>query len=94
MDDSKFEFVPREGLGVAVDLGTTTLVVQLLDLRTANVLAVRTGLNLQARHGADMTLAEARTAGRTVAARSWTVWIATHGNTRPATPDRLPGRRE
>ncbi|MCC7519192.1 MAG: DUF4445 domain-containing protein [Verrucomicrobiae bacterium] len=53
-DDRAFSFVPREGLGVAVDLGTTTLAAQLLDLKTANVLAVRTGLNPQARHGADI----------------------------------------
>ncbi|MEK7753124.1 MAG: ASKHA domain-containing protein, partial [Acidobacteriota bacterium] len=49
--DAKFEFTPREGLGVAVDLGTTTLVAQLVDLRTANVMAVRTALNPQAAHG-------------------------------------------
>jgi uncharacterized 2Fe-2S/4Fe-4S cluster protein (DUF4445 family) len=53
-DNSVFEFTPREGLGVAVDLGTTTLVAQLLDLRNAHVLAVRTALNAQARHGADI----------------------------------------
>ena len=34
-DDSKFEFVPQEGWGVAVDLGTTTMVAQLLDLAPA-----------------------------------------------------------
>lgn len=53
-DDSTVEFTPREGLGVAVDVGTTTLVAQLLDLRTGNVLAVRTALNAQSRHGADV----------------------------------------
>jgi len=53
-DDSKFEFTPREGLGVAVDVGTTTLVAQLVDLQTANVLAVRTALNPQAAHGSDV----------------------------------------
>jgi uncharacterized 2Fe-2S/4Fe-4S cluster protein (DUF4445 family) len=53
-DDSIFAFTPQEGLGVAVDLGTTTVVGQLLDLRTGHVLAVRTGLNAQARHGADI----------------------------------------
>ncbi len=53
-DDSAFEFRPRDGWGVAVDLGTTTLVAQLLDLRTARVLAVRTALNAQAKHGADI----------------------------------------
>lgn len=53
-DDSQFDFIPRQGLGVAIDLGTTTLAAQLLDLNSANVLAVRTALNPQARHGADI----------------------------------------
>jgi uncharacterized 2Fe-2S/4Fe-4S cluster protein (DUF4445 family) len=53
-DDSPFAFTPREGFGVAVDLGTTTLVAQLLDLRTAHVLGVRTALNPQVQHGADI----------------------------------------
>jgi uncharacterized 2Fe-2S/4Fe-4S cluster protein (DUF4445 family) len=52
--DAAFTFVPRPGLGVAVDLGTTTVVAQLLDLTTSQVLAVRTALNAQARHGADV----------------------------------------
>lgn len=53
-DSSAFEFTPREGLGVAVDLGTTTVVAQLLDLSNAHVLSVRAALNLQARAGADV----------------------------------------
>jgi uncharacterized 2Fe-2S/4Fe-4S cluster protein (DUF4445 family) len=53
-DESKLAFTPRDGLGIAVDLGTTTLVAQLVDLRTGNVLAVRTALNGQAQHGADI----------------------------------------
>jgi uncharacterized 2Fe-2S/4Fe-4S cluster protein (DUF4445 family) len=53
-DDSPFVFEPRPGLGVAVDLGTTTLVAQLLNLSTGRVLAVRTALNAQARYGADV----------------------------------------
>jgi uncharacterized 2Fe-2S/4Fe-4S cluster protein (DUF4445 family) len=53
-DDSNFAFKPRVGLGIAIDLGTTTIVAQLLDLETGNVLAVRTALNQQARHGADI----------------------------------------
>jgi uncharacterized 2Fe-2S/4Fe-4S cluster protein (DUF4445 family) len=53
-DDSMFSFTPRQGLGVAVDLGTTTLVGQLVDLQTGNVLSVRTALNAQAQHGADI----------------------------------------
>jgi len=53
-DESRFAFVPQEGLGVAIDLGTTTIAAQLLDLTTGHVLAVRTALNAQARHGADI----------------------------------------
>ncbi len=53
-DESQFPFRPRSGLGVAVDLGTTTLVAQLVDLQTGGVLAVKTALNAQARHGADV----------------------------------------
>jgi len=54
VDDTLFAFQPRRGLGVAVDLGTTTLVAQLLDLTTGRVLAVSTALNAQARYGADV----------------------------------------
>lgn len=53
-DESAFEFVPREGLGIAVDLGTTTLVAQLVDRATGHVLSVRSALNAQARYGADV----------------------------------------
>ena len=53
-DESTFEFKPRAGFGVAVDLGTTTIVAQLLDLQTGHVLAVESALNAQARHGADI----------------------------------------
>ncbi len=53
-DETVFEFQPGEGLGLAVDLGTTTLVAQLLDLKTGCVLGMRTALNPQARHGADV----------------------------------------
>ena len=45
---------PRPGSGIAIDLGTTTLVAQLVDLQTGAVLGVRTALNPQARHGADV----------------------------------------
>jgi uncharacterized 2Fe-2S/4Fe-4S cluster protein (DUF4445 family) len=53
-DETSFAFQPRDGLGVAVDLGTTTLAAQLLDLQTGAVLAVKTALNAQARHGSDV----------------------------------------
>jgi len=53
-DNSTFAFTPHDGLGAAVDLGTTTIVAQLIDRRTGNVLGVRMGLNRQATHGADI----------------------------------------
>jgi uncharacterized 2Fe-2S/4Fe-4S cluster protein (DUF4445 family) len=53
-DRSTFAFTPRTGLGVAIDLGTTTIAAQLLDLKTGNVLGAQTALNAQARHGDDI----------------------------------------
>jgi uncharacterized 2Fe-2S/4Fe-4S cluster protein (DUF4445 family) len=53
-DETDFEFQPEEGYGVAVDLGTTTIVTQLVDLKTAKILAVETLLNPQVRFGADL----------------------------------------
>jgi uncharacterized 2Fe-2S/4Fe-4S cluster protein (DUF4445 family) len=53
-DDSEFPFTPGEGLGIAVDVGTTTIVVQLLDLATARIMGTETALNPQARFGADV----------------------------------------
>lgn len=53
-DTSRFSFVPRSGFGVAIDIGTTTVVAQLLDLSRGEVLAVRSALNPQARYGADI----------------------------------------
>ncbi len=53
-DDSRLKISGREGFGVAVDLGTTTLVVQLIDLSSGNVTGVRMALNPQAKYGADI----------------------------------------
>ena len=53
-DDSLFVFTPRQGQGIAVDLGTTTLVAQLVDLETGEVRGVRSALNPQAVFGADV----------------------------------------
>lgn len=44
MDESSFKFTPGEGLGLAIDLGTTTIAAQLLDLSTGRVLAVKSAL--------------------------------------------------
>ena len=53
-DESEFDFFPQEGFGIAVDLGTTTIVTQLVDLSSAKVLAVETMLNPQVKFGADL----------------------------------------
>ena len=53
-DETDFDFLPGNGVGVAVDLGTTTLVTQLVDLATGKVLAVETMLNPHVKFGADL----------------------------------------
>jgi uncharacterized 2Fe-2S/4Fe-4S cluster protein (DUF4445 family) len=53
-DYTRLEGVRRAGLGVAVDLGTTTIAAQMLDLASGEVLALRTALNPQCAHGADV----------------------------------------
>ena len=53
-DETSFEFIPEDGFGIAVDLGTTTIVTQLVDLQTAEILAVETLINPQVRYGADL----------------------------------------
>ncbi|MGB7265404.1 MAG: ASKHA domain-containing protein [Terracidiphilus sp.] len=44
----------KRGLGVAVDLGTTTIAAQLVDLASGSVLGVETALNPQAAFGSDV----------------------------------------
>jgi uncharacterized 2Fe-2S/4Fe-4S cluster protein (DUF4445 family) len=53
-DDRVFDFHPREGLGIAFDLGSTTIAGQLLDCETGDVLAVESGRNPQSAFGADI----------------------------------------
>jgi uncharacterized 2Fe-2S/4Fe-4S cluster protein (DUF4445 family) len=53
-DNSSFKFSPGEGFGIAMDIGTTTIVAQLLDLKTGNVLDVSTALNPQVKYGSDL----------------------------------------
>ncbi len=53
-DESEFDFTPQKGFGIAIDFGTTTIVAQLVDLTSANVLAVETMLNPQVKFGADL----------------------------------------
>ena len=47
-DNSALSGRGKQGLGIAVDLGTTTLAAQIIDLATGNVLGVETELNPQA----------------------------------------------
>ncbi len=44
----------KPGLGIAIDLGTTTIAAQMLDMSTGAVLAVDTSLNPQASHGSNV----------------------------------------
>ena len=53
-DDAGVAFEPRDGFGAVIDLGTTTLVVQVVNLATGEVEATRAALNPQARFGADI----------------------------------------
>jgi uncharacterized 2Fe-2S/4Fe-4S cluster protein (DUF4445 family) len=53
-DESSYEFIPAEGFGIAIDLGTSTIVAQLVDLKTAGIIAVETLVNPQVKFGADL----------------------------------------
>ena len=53
-DNSLFEFEPLPGYGIAIDLGTTTLVAQLLDLSSGRVMNVVTARNPQGKYGSDI----------------------------------------
>ena len=53
-DETPLDFTPSEGFAIAIDLGTTTLAVQLVDCRSGAILGVRTGINPQSIHGADI----------------------------------------
>jgi len=53
-DNTPFAFYPLDGFGIAVDIGTTTIVAQLIDLSTSQVLDVQTSRNPQARYGSDI----------------------------------------
>jgi uncharacterized 2Fe-2S/4Fe-4S cluster protein (DUF4445 family) len=53
-DDSSFSFEPQEGYGIAIDVGTTTLVIQVLDLQTGHIIDVAASLNPQVKYGADL----------------------------------------
>ncbi len=54
VDDTQLARTHRKGLAIAIDLGTTTIVAQLLDLASGKLLGFRTALNPQAAEGADI----------------------------------------
>jgi uncharacterized 2Fe-2S/4Fe-4S cluster protein (DUF4445 family) len=68
-DDTPFKFEPQTGYGIAVDLGTTTIAAQLLDLSNARVLGTETALNPQGTFGADVMSRIAAAASPEAAAR-------------------------
>ncbi len=53
-DDTGLTGAGKHGLGIAIDLGTTTIAAQIMDLATGKVLGVETELNPQARFGSDV----------------------------------------
>jgi uncharacterized 2Fe-2S/4Fe-4S cluster protein (DUF4445 family) len=53
-DNSSVSGASKSGLGIAIDLGTTTIAAQMIDLATGNVLGVETALNPQASFGSDV----------------------------------------
>ena len=53
-DEAEVPVEPRPGWGAAVDVGTTTIAAQLVNLETGEVEGVETALNAQARFGADV----------------------------------------
>ena len=53
-DNTSLAGAGKRGLGIAIDLGTTTIATQIVDLATGNVLGVETELNPQAGFGSDV----------------------------------------
>lgn len=53
-NSTPLELTPKSGCGIAVDLGSTTIVSQLVNLHSGSVVATRQGLNPQAACGADV----------------------------------------
>jgi uncharacterized 2Fe-2S/4Fe-4S cluster protein (DUF4445 family) len=53
-DSTAFPFEPSDGYGLAVDLGTSTIVMQLINLSSGHIMDVYASLNPQSRFGADI----------------------------------------
>ena len=62
--DAAFPLTPRPGLGLAADIGTTTVVAHLYDLTTGQRLGTRSGMNRQRPYGADVISRMGYTMGR------------------------------
>jgi uncharacterized 2Fe-2S/4Fe-4S cluster protein (DUF4445 family) len=53
-DDARVAGGERQGLAIAIDVGSTTIAAQLIDRKSGAILGVRTGLNPQMSQGADV----------------------------------------
>lgn len=53
-DNSTFKFTPLHGFGIAVDLGTTTIVAQLVNLKNGHILDSVSDINPQVKFGGDL----------------------------------------
>ena len=53
-DNSVLSSGGKSGLGIAIDLGTTTIAAQMIDMATGSVLRVETDLNPQSSFGSDV----------------------------------------
>ncbi len=53
-DNTGLDGSGKTGLGIAIDLGTTTIAAQMIDMATGSVLAVETSLNPQSSFGSDV----------------------------------------
>jgi len=53
-DSSSLSGTGKSGMGIAIDLGTTTIAAQMIDMATGSVLGVETALNPQAAFGSDV----------------------------------------
>lgn len=72
-DQTPFPIEPEEGDGIAVDVGSTTLVAQLMDLRNGKIKSVATSLNPQRQYGADIIsrISYALASGEQASRLSW-----------------------
>jgi len=53
-DNSSLSGAGRSGLGIAIDLGTTTIAAQMIDMATGSIMGVETALNPQTSYGSDV----------------------------------------